>query len=237
MFYFVHETFKIFGDQLVGFYSKHYSYYEKDNSLNRYFSLIGNNDPIAFYLDKCDRLPKYENDNDEIGTLLIFENKVPSLGDNGFFYRSSCLKLANIENYYPMDCAEDLRRIGLNKYFRSSKDYIWHRTTDGNLIKFLTKRYKYARDLYSERNDRRWKMVDTFKDKLMLSWFVFSTVTIIPCLAISIIGFIKIRDLAWFYHFPVCLGFLITYGILSIRNLFKFGNFFQRRIINATRGI
>src|SRR3990167_4890161 len=47
---------------ITGAYSKYYSYLKKDNSLNRYFSLIGNNDPICFYLGKSDRRPYYEND-------------------------------------------------------------------------------------------------------------------------------------------------------------------------------
>ena len=225
----VYETFKLFGDQLVGFYSKHYSYSKKDNSLNRYFSLIGNNDPIAFYLGKCDRQPRWADNEDEVGTIFDFKESVPSLGDNGFFFRRDCLLLSNIDNYYPMDIAEDLRKVGLKKYFRLELDYIWHRTTDGNLIEFLKRRYRYARDLYSDRQDRRWRMVDTKEDKLRLYWFIISTVTVFPALAISIKGFLKIRDFAWFWHPIVALSFLITYGILALRNWIKYGSLFQCR--------
>ena len=105
---------------------------------------------------------------------------------------------------------------------------IWHRTSS-NLIPFLIKRYKYARDLYSDRNDRRWKMVGTREDKWRLFAFVLATVTIAEPLYVSIRGFIKVRDFAWFWHWPVCMGFLITYTILAIRNLFKYGRLFQVR--------
>lgn len=203
-----------------GVYTKYYYPNPIDNHLNRYFSLIGNNDPIAFYLGKADRFPHYKRDPDILFETVRFKDKVPSLGDNGFFYRSKLIKQSNIESYYPMDCAYDLLGKGHSQYMRLIFPHIWHRTSD-NLISFLIKRYKYARDLYSDRTDRRWKIIDTARDKWMLAWFVFSVLTVIPCLLISIRGFLKIRDWAWFWHWPVCFGFLITYTILTVRNCVK----------------
>lgn len=212
----------------IGIYSKHYAYVKKDNSLNRYFSLMGNNDPIAFYLGKSDRKPFWEHDENECFSAVRFDEEIPSLGDNGFFFKRSILNEANIDNYYPMDVAVDLSRKGYSQYIRTAGSYLWHRTSD-NLLTFLKKRYRYARDLYSDRTDRRWKMLATNDDVLRLGWFIVSTITVVPCLVISIKGFLKIKDWAWFWHWPVCFGFLITYSILTFRNLFKYGRFFQRR--------
>jgi len=214
---------------VVGVYTKYYRCKKDDNSLNRYFSLMGNNDPVAFYLDKADRKPVWTEQKDEMWSRVSFKDKVPSLGDNGFFWHSETLKnRADLNHYYPMDVAEDMRKLGHYAYVRCNGAHIWHRTTNGNLLTFLIKRYKYARDLYCDRNDRRWKMLEGNKDYRNLLGFVVSTITIIPVLCISIRGFIKIKDPAWFWHWPVCFGFLITYGILVCRNLLKYRSLFQR---------
>ena len=203
--------------EVDGVYPSRYSYVKEDNSLNRYFSLIGGNDPVCYYLGKNDRKP-------HVSELTRTSNYQPSYGCNGFFYRSEAIKATNLDHYYPMDNATEIK--GSIEAIHSSG--IWHRTSD-NLISFLIKRYKYARDLYSDRNDRRWKMLDTKEDYIILLGFIGSTSTIIPCLITSSRGFLRIRDSAWFWHYPVCFGFLTTYTILVIRNLLKHGTLFQCR--------
>jgi len=214
---------------LTGVYSRYYKHVSSDNSLNRYFSLLGANDPIAFYLGKADRKPYFDvHKVDEISTQMIFLDKVPSLGCNGFFFRRKDLLKADLDHYYPMDVAEDLRRKEYCTYIRLNIAYIHHKTTDGNLLTFLKKRYKYAKDLYCDRGDRRWRMVDTNKDMWRLSGFIMATLTLFPCLYTSIKGYSKgHKDIAWFWHWPVCVGFLITYGILACRNLFLHRSLFQ----------
>lgn len=211
-----------------GVYTKFYSYIPKDNSLNRYFSLMGFNDPIPFYLGKCDRYSLCQYNKEDLYSLVAFPDEVPSLGDNGFFYRTDHIRDTNLDHYYPMDNAEDLRAQGLYYYVRLDEGGIWHRTTDGNLISFLIRRYRYARDLYCDRSDRRWRMFDGTRDYLNLWIFVLSALTIIPCLAVSLKGFIRVRDFAWFWHWPVCAGFLIMYSLLTIRTLWKRALSFRR---------
>ena len=199
-----------------GYYPWKYTYVKHDNSLNRYFSLIGGNDPICYYLGKNDRHP-------HVDSLRITSDYQPSYGCNGFFYRASAIKATNLNNYYPMDNAMEVGPIE-----SLSRASIWHRTSD-NLLTFLKKRYRYAKDLYCDRRDRRWRMLDTREDYLRLAWFIGVTVLVIPSVCISIRGFLKIRDWAWAWHWPACFGFLVTYTILVIRNLFKYGRFFQCR--------
>ena len=209
-----------------GLYARHYYNVLEDNSLNRYFSLIGGNDPISFYLGKNDRLPAYLQDENMYFEYQVFRNRIPSLGDNGFFYWREKILKADLDHYYPMDCAVDLIKQGENRFIRLNFPSIWHRTSD-NLISFLKKRYRYAKDLYCDRQDRRWKMLDTREDYIRLAIFILCTVTVIPCLMVSFKGFAKIKDPAWFWHWPVCAGFLITYSILALRNWIKYGQFFQ----------
>ena len=196
-------------------YSRTYHHKKNDNSLNRYFSLIGGNDPICYYLGKNDRRP-------HVWQLQKKSNYQPSYGCNGTFYRSELIKATDLEHYYPMDNSLDVP----GEFMPMMSGSIWHRTSD-NLISFLKKRYRYARDLYCDRNDRRWKMLDTKEDYWNLFKFVFGTLTIIGPIRASLVGYSRIRDWAWFWHWPVCLGFLITYSILAFRNLFKHGRLFQ----------
>jgi len=198
-------------------YPERYAYKKEDNSLNRYFSLIGGNDPICYYLGKNDRHPWSVD-------LIKRSDYQPSYGCNGFFYRSELIKATDLYNYYPMDNAMEVP----GQFMPMNCGWIWHKTSD-NLISFLKKRYRYARSLYSDRKNRRWKVIDTKEDYWRLGIYIISTLTILPCLLTSIKGYSKIKDLAWFWHWPVCMGFLITYTLLSLRNLLKYGRLFQCR--------
>lgn len=211
-------AYYMFGNpEVSAVYSKSYYYKSDDNSLNRYFSLIGGNDPVCYYLGKNDR-------SSQVPDLNIKSDYPPSYGCNGFFYRSELIKATNLNNYYPMDNALEVP----GKFQPMISLNLWHRTSE-NIISFLMKRYKYARDLYSDRTNRRWKMLGEEEDYRRLRGFIVSTLSCLPCLQVSVKGYSKIKDPAWFWHWPVCVGFLVTYTILAIRNLFKHGRLFQVR--------
>lgn len=226
LFSMVYSAFSL-DDTLTGVYSKFYQTIPSSNSLDRYFALIGGNDLIPIYLGKADRKPWYDYDPDEISSYVKFPKKVPSLGCNGFFYRANRIKKANLDHYYPMDCAEDLRKMGYWVYERLNLGGIWHRTTDGKFFEFFKRRYRYAKDLYSDRQDRRWKMLADRKDYFRLFMFCLYTITGIQPLFVTFRGLSKVRDWAWLWHWPMCIGFLITYFILAVRNLFRYGRLFQ----------
>lgn len=229
----VYERLK--NEVLTGYYSSHYAYVSSDNSLNRYFSLIGANDPVAFYLGKADRLPHYKT-KDYFNVTTFHESDVPSLGCNGFFYKADRIKQTDLEHYYPMDNAVDLVKIGYGTFWRSYH-YLHHKTTDGNLFNFLKRRYKYARDLYCDRTDRRWRMVGNKKDAIRLLYFSLFSISFIQPLLLAARGFQRVRDPAWFWHPIVCFSFTIMYGFLACRNLLKYQSLFQRstegRSLNA----
>jgi len=205
---------------IVGAYTRHYTYVGSDDSLNRYFALMGVNDPIPWWLKKADRLPRELND-DMLFELMMFRHKVPSLGDNGFFYRKEFIEKADLDHYYPMDCAEDLRQKGFYIYIRMNVDSVWHRTANNNLIGFLLRRYRYARDLYCDRRDRRWKVVGTKTDYWKCFLFVLYSLSIIGPLFTALRGFLKFKDFAWFWHIPVCVGFSLMYTFLAVRTWLK----------------
>jgi len=215
----VYQQFKTY--PISACYGRFYACVSQDNSLNRYFSLIGGNDVICYYLGKNDRKPWFEQ-TDAMDELMWFRGrKIPSLGCNGtFINRKQWIENADLDHYYPMDCAVDVINKNPALFLRRNVADIWHRTSD-NLITFLKKRYKYARDLYSDRNDRRWKIIGSWKDKGRLFLFILATLTMVEPLLVSVRGYRAVRDPAWFWHWPVCVGFLITYGILTCRNILK----------------
>lgn len=188
----------------------------KDDVLNRYFSLIGCNDPLAFYMQKCDRRPwvtlrkeKFED--------WAFSPYGTTLGDNGFFVKRSEIMETNMDDYYHIDNANEL---GCEVHAQSSA-LIWHRT-GGNIFKFFIKRYKYGLQHAFNKN-RRWHLIDFNEptDIWRLLCFIFFTVTLIEPLILSVRGYLKIRDKAWFMHPLVCYLTVFTYGCLIFHHGFR----------------
>lgn len=197
--------------EIIGSYPLKYWYCKDDNILNRYFALFGVNDPIPLYLNKNDREPYYKH----FGEIKYWKRTlkyVPTLGDNGFFIRKDILMQADIDHYFHIDVCQDLFDLGYKTYAIVNTS-IWHRT-GGNIIKFFMKRLKYA-DKFSQ--NRRWHMVEK-KDLPRLCWFIFSTLTLIYPLYLSVKGYKVIKDKAWFLHLPVCLITIFIYGLWTIKN-------------------
>lgn len=202
-------------------YPSHYWHTPKDYCLNRYFALFGGNDPVVWYLGKNDRMPYSEL------VLRRAADYPPSWGCNGFFYRASAIKDTDLDHYYPMDNAMEVFHKSKRRFLPLHSNAIWHKTSNSNLFKFLKKRYIYARDLYCERTDRRWKAIANKKDMWNLVRFVLATLLIFPHIATAMDGYKRKKDFAWFWHPVVAYGFLITYGLLVCRNLIKRRYLFQ----------
>lgn len=222
--YFFEKCLKPFeSKEITGSFPLHYWYYKYDDILNRYFALFGVNDPIPLYLCKNDRASYYADSMSGFpilwtnGSYFIanMPSPVPTLGDNGFFIRKDILMKADIEHYFHIDVCQDLANLGYEKYAIVNTT-IWHRT-GGNIIRFFLKRIRYAEKLSQ---GRRWFMV-TKKDLPRLCWFIFSTLTLIYPLYLSVKGYRVIKDKAWFLHLPICLITLGVYGLWTIEKLFR----------------
>ena len=209
---FISKCMKPFEDKLlVGAYPIQYYYNKSDGSLNRYFSLMGCNDPVAFYLKKKDRYSYLSNHPKKFSYWIEDIPFVSTIGDNGFFIRKKILMQADIEYYFHIDVCQDLFDKGYKTYALVNTT-IWHRT-GGNFFKFFAKRFKYA-DQFSE--NRRWHMV-TRRDIPKLALFILYTLTLVQPLYVSFKGYRKVKDVAWFMHLPVCWATLITYSLLVVK--------------------
>jgi len=201
-------------EKVIASYPIHYSYMSKDNALNRYFSLLGVNDLIPFYLGKADKMPISAKAPSRMAYQVLDIHKVRTIGDNGTFVRKKILDQADIKNYYHIDVFQDLFDKGYHIYALVNTS-LWHRT-GGNIFKFFWRRLKYADKFMTSK--RRWKMV-TKKDIPKLVRFIIGTLLIVPRLIESILGFCYKHDVAWFLHWPVCMLTIITYGLLCIKRL------------------
>lgn len=182
----------------------YYHYSENDDVLNRYFSLIGGNDPLSFYMRKNDRASHIDEGGLNVGGTI---------GDNGFFIRKSLIENTDLDNYYHIDNANEALKASA---IVTMNNTIWHKT-GGNIIEFFKKRYRYGLQHAFNKN-RRWHLVDFRqpKDIARLLWFVVASFTIIHPLSLSIRGYLKIQDKAWFLHPVICVLTCITYSILVL---------------------
>ena len=191
-------------------YPSSYYHSKSDDILNRYFSLIGGNDPLSFYMKKNDKFPYY------YGTC----NPSGSLGDNGFFIKKNLIEHTDLDNYYHIDNA--VEAVGQSNPVLGAT--IWHKT-GGNIFSFFRKRYHYGLQHAFNKN-RRWHLVDFRqpKDIARLIWFVIIGLTFVVPLMLSFRGYRKIQDVAWFLHPVVCFLTILTYTLvviqLALRNLF-----------------
>lgn len=187
-----------------GFFNSALYYHSySDDILNRYFALIGGNDPLSYYMGK----------NDKRSHANYKTNMKGAIGDNGFFIRKDLIENTDLDNYYHIDNAIE----ATEGVFGVTTDYpIWHKT-GGNIFSFFAKRYKYGMQHAFNKN-RRWHLVDFRNptDTRRFLWFIFATLTVLQPLCLSIRGYLKVKDVAWFLHPICCLMTVFTYGFLVL---------------------
>ena len=199
---------------VTGAYTASYDYVRTDKPLSRYFALLGANDPLCWWLGKADRQSYLEPVTPGFSS---FKEAIPSIGDNGFFVKRSAIEKIKIDpdTHFPMDMCEDLRKAGEYTYYRSIHR-LWHKSGEG-FLNYFRRRYVYTRDLYfRQREKRRWHMVSE-RDWFSVVCFAAASILLVPHLWLSIRGFRKVRDFAWFLHPLVCLALTFIYGLCFLQ--------------------
>lgn len=219
---------------LVGSYAWRFGYNKSDNSLNRYFSLIGSADTVGLYLGKADKLSYISDKWIGFGKLIketkdyfivqFNENNFPTLGSNGFFARREYILKgkADMEHFFHIDVPFDILKYGLDKY-AVVKDVVIHDTAV-DLLTFVQKRAKYMKLHYQKRShERRYKVFDPdrTKDVLRLIVFILCSCTFIQPLYVSVKGYMKIKDPAWFLHPIFCFSMVVTYAFAISTKFFE----------------
>lgn len=201
---------------VIGAYTFRYAYDENDPILNRYFALLGANDPLCWWLEKADR---YDYATYPETGVQHFPEAIPSIGDNGFFIKRQALQLVvkDPAQHFCIDAIEDLRRLGLYSY-NVVPTYIHHQT-GSSWSAYFQRRYRYVAELYfRDFAKRRWRMIDTRQDWLGLVSFVAASLLVLPHLPLVIAGYRKVPDKAWFLHPVICWLLVWVYGWAWLRH-------------------
>jgi len=195
--------------QLHASYSKYYKYDKDLNAMSRYFSILGGNDPVAWYLNKNDKSEYEPNEDRSYSVVRWNENNAPTLGDNGFFIRREVMLESDMDNFYHIDNQLDLIRKG-HQRFALVNNSIIHDTGE-SFFPYLRKRYRHVNNLYfKQRGRRRYHVVgkcDRFRlmGFICYSLFGFSFVW-------SVRKYLSFRDRSVFLHPFVCVGCCVVYG-------------------------
>jgi len=216
---------------IVGVEPLRFHYDKKMTLLDRYFSLLGGNDPVAYYLNKDSHLSwafdtynLYGKSKDMGGYYLVkfSPDKVPALGGNGAAMRRKLLlkeASADPDHFFHIDVNVDLVRKGFNTY-GIFKDSIIH-LTNNNVIPFLKRRKYYIEKYHFEdMSKRRFSVYESPKDNINLIKYCLYSVTFVKPVYDSVRGYMKIPDRAWFLHPVMCFAMLIIYGSATIRQSF-----------------
>ncbi|MCX6816274.1 MAG: glycosyltransferase family 2 protein [Candidatus Beckwithbacteria bacterium] len=219
--------------EAVAAYPWHYAYRKTDTSLNRYFALMGVNDPVAKFMGKADRqgwggngwrLSGAAEDKGGYWLVRFTAKDMPTLGDNGILVWKDKLVKAKVDEKYfsHIDVFYDLVSLGMNQ-FVVVKNEIVHDTGE-KCFKFLSKRFRYMKELYlSQRNMRRFKWVRSWRDKARLGLSVVYSLTLVGPTLEAAWGFMVKPDLAWFWHPVMSVAMVFVYGKpVLIRLIFQF---------------
>lgn len=199
---------------------------------NRYCALIGANDPVAFYLgksekaswlsDRWDVSPILEDHNSYFLTRFD-ESNLPTVGTNGFMARRELLFKANSnpENFFHIDVIADLIDQGYD-LMAMVRNEIYHDTA-AQLSNLAYKRMSYFLKHNPFQSNRRYLVFNSRhkRDVLGVLRFAILTVTLVEPLSLSIRGYLRKRDPAWFLHPLVCWSFLMAYTMASMVLYFR----------------
>jgi glycosyltransferase involved in cell wall biosynthesis len=217
-------------------YCKYYAYQEVRGWLNKYFSAIGGNDPIAYFFDKNDRIPyqcnlrldnnlKIKNKHKDF-TILEYKKINKTIGANGFFIKKkiySKLKSFDPKFFLHIDTNIKLLNNQKIKNFALVNSEIVHETS-GGLFKNLKKRITYFDEFYYNMyNKRNFKIIDINKkvDLFKLIFLIISSFSIIYPLLFSLYKIVTTKKYAWIFHTILINLFILTYTYISLKLIIK----------------
>jgi len=200
-----------------------YTWRREDPAWTRYCALTGVNDPLCIYLGNYDRWNHARGDwtrvpvrsEDRGGYLKVTLNPdlLPTIGANGFLVRRRLL--GELGGYlFDIDLPGELARRG-HPHVAKVKTGIVHlyAQRSGDFIRKQRRRvYDYFFHARQGGRSYPWNRFLPGVGK-----FVLATVLVLPVLGLSVRGFFKRPDPAWWLHLPACWLTLWIYGWAAIR--------------------
>lgn len=203
-----------------------FTYRKNAGYIERYSSLIGANDPFTYINGNYDRYSYLSNkwtnlkiqteDKKSYLKLKINDSRfLPTIGANGTIFKKNFL-LKFFKGNYLFDI-DILAMAPKPLYFAKTKVGIIHTFCESSLSKFIKKQKRRLTDFYIYKNHRQYQWQNSnFPIK-----FTLYSLLIIPSLLDSLRGFIKKRDLAWFFHPLACYLTWWIYFIVTIKYRLK----------------
>jgi glycosyltransferase involved in cell wall biosynthesis len=199
--------------------------------VDRYCALTGVNDPASLFVGNYGRysyltgrwtgFPVEQEERDGYLRVRVDPDLLPTMGANGYLVRAEPFRSVITGDYvFDIDAVGILARQGFDVVARVDVA-IGHffSPTYGD---FRRKTRRRARDfLYHSRRGARTYPWNRYRRGLAL--FVLATVTTVPLLAQSLIGYTHKRDRAWWFHPVACWTTLVVYTWETIRARVKPG--------------
>ncbi len=213
---------------IIGTYSIRNTYEQNMPALTRYFSLIGINDPLVYYLGKSEKLSYCETSyhkgevlSETKGYYIVrfTKNNLPTLGDNGHMIRRKTLSQVIRDPYAYLHTDEmvKLLDIGFDTYGVVKNSIIHY--SGGNVTEYIRRRTTYKRQNYDmQRTKRRYLVYDpsSARDRRNLIRFIVYSLSVVPMIFESVWGYIHKKDSAWFLHPVVCFAVTCSYGFTEV---------------------
>lgn len=196
-----------------------------DPALTRYFARLGMNDPLCLFLGNYDRtcavtgrwtgLKVDQVDCGDYLKLTLTADALPTIGANGFILRRSLLENLSWSPYFfDIDAVQQAVASG-HPGFAKVKCGIVHLYC-ATLGQFARKQERRVRDFLHFARARGRSYPWQRQRKLGIALFCLCTVTLVPLLVQQLAGMRRSPDRAWWYHVPVCLITLWTYGTATL---------------------
>lgn len=215
---------------IIGSEPWEFTYRKQDSFINRYFALIGANDPYCYFVGNFDKRSALSEEWTTIKLEQVDKGKyikakmegkfLPTVGANGTIWRRNILQKIIGKNNYLFDT--DIPYLLAENspfYFAKVKVGIVHlycrRFRD-----FYRKQKRRAKDFFFL--EKKKKRVYTYqKQKSSQLKFIFSVILIFPLIFQSVRGYLKKPDTVWLFHPFACLMTLWVYGTETILSFFK----------------
>jgi glycosyltransferase involved in cell wall biosynthesis len=208
---------------VVGVQAARFSYNPKDPPANRYCSLFGIGDPVAYYFRKHDHLSRLDTDWTLSGTVVAHHadyflvrfrpETMPTIGSQGFLTRKSLLLQTNwTPLLFHVDSNLELVASGHNLYAMLRREVVhdYVRST-AHLCRKLRRNGML---FFSQQSERAhvWP-----RNPWTVAFCVLKMMSVVLPMRDALRGYGKVRDPAWFLHPVLCVYVPTLYAFLYTR--------------------
>lgn len=211
-------------NQIIGSEPLKYIYRKFDSLITRYCALTGMNDILCLFIGNYDRYcfltdkwtemnVLFENKKNYIDINFSYDkiNQIPTIGANGTIFRRSFFEDINIGDYL-FDIDLIALKIFYSKasvHFAKVENGIIH-LFSGSILTYMKKQKRRVRDYKKYKKLRKYEWLK-INNRGIIKFILYTWLTI-PLILQAIKGYLKKRDVAWFFHPVACYITLFIYG-------------------------